>query len=203
MQKVKYTIYNITAMPHDIDDDIIHFEFDVDVTEPERFTFSYFYPFNYLLKYIKETDFAFYKFITETRNSLDMWGPAETQTVQALGEEGIKQLYKALEECFDKNEYIAKDFAYFKRLSHPTPKQTQEYKKKFEVLSEGVPAIKESTNKSRQFCNQVQKNLRDIAFNVYPEIADLPSEKLIEFKRLFVNEILQIKERLETFLYTK
>lgn len=198
MKKFKCKVYNIKATPHDVDDDIINFEFDVDVSEPEKFSFSYFYPFDKLMGYIEKSNPRFYKYIESTRDNLDLWGPAETQTVNALGEEEISQLHTALMECVEK--FIYKDLAFYKRLTRTDHQQRDRYKQKLEKFSEMEKEIKQSANKSRRFCQQVERAIRDTAVNIYPEIAELPAEKLLKFKHLFVNEILQMDNKIEKLL---
>ena len=73
----------------------------------------------------------------------------------------------------------------------------------FSKLSEESSAFRNSQKDYRDFCESVTRAVREISLRVYPQIADLEPEKLKEFQNLFVNEILEMHERIDKFLFAK
>ncbi|MGE0636056.1 MAG: hypothetical protein AB7G44_16115 [Bacteroidia bacterium] len=202
---MKYTIRNISHGPHDMDDDVVFFEFEVHFTEPETIQINYFYDFGRLLRTLQTTQPDFYNYYKKTHSGLDKWGPAETQTLEAMGDEAIKQVYQFLEDYLLTCDWIPTLLEREKQFRNLTPDQLQKQQEAAVKVSEKLsalasPEMKRATNRDRLFCEQASRKMRDVALEVYPEIANLEAEELKEFKHLFTREIMSMQERLEKLL---
>jgi len=188
-----------------MDDDIIYFYFEIHFTEPEQLNVKFFEDLSTVVRWTYDTHRDFYDYYTKTHSSLDLWGPAEPQTLEAIGEEAVKQLYVYLDEYMQSRPWIDKVFEQEKNLSRMSTgeqvKHQQQAAQVFNKLSEGVGDMKRATHRDRKFCQTAQQKLRETAFEVYPEIANLEPEQLKEFKHFFTNEILSMSRRLEKMVY--
>ncbi|MEO6830642.1 MAG: hypothetical protein ABI378_00425 [Chitinophagaceae bacterium] len=201
---MKYTIENIHHKPHDLDADVVFFDFEIHFEEPEVAAIPYFLDMSTLKKYLRATQPAFYKFYEDTRNSLDLFGPAEMQTLEALGEEGLNQLYDYLEEYLMTCDWVPKMFADAKaQRDRPVKEQYEAQEKVEEIfadLSDAASGMVDSTARSRQFCNEATRILRETALRIYPEIAELEPVVIKEFKDFFVGDVLRMAKRIEEML---
>ncbi|MEO6833512.1 MAG: hypothetical protein ABI169_14995 [Chitinophagaceae bacterium] len=201
---MKYTIENIHHKPHDLDADVVFFSYEIHFEEPEVATSPYFLDMSTLKKYLRATQPAFYKFYEDTRNSLDLFGPAEMQTLEAMGEEGLNQLYSYLEEYLMTCDWVPKMFADAKVRRDGSAKDYQAAQEKVEEifadLSDAASGMLASTARSRQFCNEATRVLRETALRIYPEIAELEPEAIKEFKDFFVKDVRRMAERIDEML---
>ena len=205
---MKYSIHNISHRPHDLDDDFIYFYYDIHFTEPETFVIkNYFCSFSELLHYLKEKHPAFHQFVKDTRSSIDAWGPAEDRTMEAMGEEGIRQLYALLEKYLLECDWMEKVYQHTKQQRNQPPRvrqlTQQQAAAKVAELSEFGPAMKKSQSRYYKFCETAEKKIRETAMEVYPEITELESEQLMEFKYLFVRDIQAMQESIIELLSGK
>ena len=69
-----YSIQNIRHIPHDLDDEVIFFEFQFYKSEPEKIVIDYTYPLSKFLKWLKIEKPDFYKFWETSRKSTGVWG---------------------------------------------------------------------------------------------------------------------------------
>jgi len=203
---MKYTLRNISYKPHDLDDDIAYFHFDIHFTEPEEMQIeNYFYPFDMLLEWLKENKFPFYNYIETTRQSLDAWGPCEVRTMEALGDEAIGQLYDCLRLHLQSSDWIKHAFEHQKKQSAQPLKEQEKTQRRAQKMvndfSLSEKEMKREQNQYYRFCETVEKQIRQTAIEVYPQIADLPAEKLKEFKHFFVSEIQQMHSNLYKFVH--
>ena len=202
---MKYTIQNISHHPSDFDDDSIDFQYAIHFTEQEEMLIAhYFYSFRRLLPYLEEKHPAFYKYYKDTRSSLDIWGPGEKRTIDAMGEEIMQNIYGYLEEyllCCDWMEGLF----YHQKKMRSEPLQQQKIQEEatvaFKDLSQGVPDMKRAQSRYVRFCETVEKKIRQTALEVYPEIADLESEQLKEMKHLFARDIQSMQEKISKLLW--
>jgi hypothetical protein len=205
---MKYTISNLHSKTSDLDDDVVEFVYDIYFTEPdEMFVSNYHLFYRELMYHLKEAHPDFHKYLEDVRRSVDGWGPCERRTMEALGEEGLVQLYKYAEEYLYNGFNMQAIFDQHKKWTSGTVQEQvqrqQEAEKVFNDLSQLVPAARESTNRYRQFCEDATKALRTITLDIFPEVADMDAEKLKEFKYIYVNEILSMTDTLEKFLLDK
>jgi hypothetical protein len=202
---MKYTIRNISHGPHDMDEDQVFFEFEVHFSEPEKIQVNYFYDFGRLLRTLEHTQPDFYTYYKKTRSSLDKWGPAEVQTLEAMGPEAINQVYQFLEDYLLTCDWVPTLLEREKQIRNMTPdqqKQQQEAAAKVvEKLSAlASPDMKKAINRDRLFCEQASRKMRDIALDIYPEIANLEAEELKEFKHIFTYEIMSMSDHVQKLL---
>lgn len=203
---MKYTIHNIYHKIDDFDDDAIRMRFDIHFTEPEEMLVTdYFFGLDRLLYFIKDKHPEYYDYYSKTRRSIDTWGPAERQTLEAMGEEATTQLYGYLEEYLLTCDWMGGLFEQQKNLSSMSTQQQEKQQegaaKIVKTLSEGFGGMKEDTRRSRQFCNNANKQLREIALAAYPQIANLAPEKLKAFQYFFVDDILSMSRKLDKLMY--
>lgn len=197
----KYSIENISPEPEDIDDEIIFFNFDVCYTAPTEETISGFIPFHRLKEYLRQRQPSLYDFIESTRTSLDLWGPAEASTLEAMGEEAMAQLQEHLLAYMEETNYAQLHYEWWQNLQKPRSSE-----RTHEIATDLGSLIEESRDtmkRSRAFCQKAERSVREIAIEIYPEIADLDPEKLLKFKNLFVNQIVEMQERIHTLLNNK
>ena len=67
-------------------------------------------------------------------------------------------------------------------------------------LDEKLPDFRTAQNRYFKFCETVEKQIRQTAAEVYPELVDGDAEQLQEFKYLFVRDIQAMHERIEKML---
>ena len=131
-------------------------------------------------------------------------GDAEKSTIEAIGDEALNQLYFFFETHIRSLTYINKIFEKEKkRRNQPIEdleKEINDAKEIFESLSDSGNGMNERMKLYRKFCQTVEKNIRNIAFEVYPEIADLEADKILEFETIFVRDIQSMHEKLENLL---
>jgi hypothetical protein len=202
---MKYTIRNISHGPHDMDDDVVFFEFEVHFTQPEIMQVNYFYDLGKLLRTLQHTQPDFYTYYKKTRSSLDKWGPAEVQTLEAMGPEAINQVYQFLEDYLLTCDWVPTLLEREKQILNMTPDQQKQQQETAAKVAEKLsalasPEMKRATNRDRLFCEQASRKMRDVALEVYPEITNLEAEELKEFKHLFTREIMSMQEHLEKLL---
>jgi hypothetical protein len=205
---MKYTISNLHYTVSDIDDDVIEFNYDVHITEPEEmFIDDYYLHYSYFIEHLKSKHPEFYKYIDGVRSGVDGWGPCERRMMEALEEEAAKQLFTYVEEYLLTDFDMQAVYDWHKKWSSGTIEQQiekqQQAEKAYNDLSSYVPAARRSTNRYRNFCEDATKALRTITLDVFPEVADMDAEKLKEFKYLYVNEIISMTDTLEKFLSGK
>src|SRR3989442_15786080 len=96
---MKYTISNLHYTVSDMDDDVINFNYDVHITEPEEmFIEDYYLHYSFFTEHLKNKHPEFYKYIDSVRDGIDGWGPCERRMMEALEEESVKQLFAYVEE---------------------------------------------------------------------------------------------------------
>jgi hypothetical protein len=205
---MKYTISNLHSETSDLDDDVVEFYYDIHFTEPEEmFVNNYFLLYSQFMHHLEKAHPDFYKYINDVRRSVDGWGPCERRTMEALEEEGLSQLYKYVEEYLLSDYDMQGVFDQYKKWASGTVQEQaqrqQQAEKAFNDLSKLVPAARESTNRYRKFCEEMTKAARNVSIEVFPEIQDMDSEKLKEFKYLYVNSILNMSDEIEKFLAGK
>ncbi|MEP7171771.1 MAG: hypothetical protein ABI855_20525 [Bacteroidota bacterium] len=203
---LRYKILNIRHEPHDLDDDVIYFYYDIHFSEPEELIVeNYFLPYNCLLDFIKEKYPDFYQYINSVRKSIDGFGPCERRTMEAMGDDAVTRLYSCLEEYLLTAEWMEKVFLNEKELQNNPPEEQLKLQenaaKAFSKLSEGSSSLRDYQKRYRDFCESVTKAVREISLKVYPEIADLEPEQLKEFQYLFVREIQAMHERIDKLLF--
>ncbi|HLG33903.1 MAG TPA: hypothetical protein VI757_03400 [Bacteroidia bacterium] len=197
-----YSIHNLHHKPHDLDDDFLYFYFDIHFSEPEELLVkNYFLPLDWLLPWLEKEHPGFHKYYKDTRTGLEVWGTAEILTVEAMGEEAVQQLYAFAEEYLLACDWVQGLFTREKENRSKTPeeqrKQQQQAKKVYEELSSFGPAMKRSRSRYYRFCEAVEKRIRQMALEVYPEIANLEPAQLKEFRYLFVRDIQSMQSKLE------
>ena len=201
---MKYTIHNVQYEADSFDKDYVHIRFDVHFTEPEILKASHSVNLQYVLHYIRAHDQPLYQYFEDTRNSLDRWGPAETETLETLGGDAIERIYYYAEQYLLSCDWMPRLFEQRKQWQSYTPgKQMQHERKVTRLVSEmdkGKSEFQNSIYRNRKFCEKTSKSLRDIALEIYPEIADMKPEALKEFKHLFVSEIISMSSKLEKLM---
>jgi len=203
---MKYTIQNIIHHSSDFDDDYLDFKYDIHFTEPEEIYINhYYYSLNRLLPYLEEKHPAFYKYYTDTRSSLDIWGRGERRTIEAMGEEAMHQIYGYLEEYLLCCDWMEGLFYHQKKMQSESPQEQQknheEVSVAFKDLSEDVLDIKKIQSQYIRFCETVEKKIRQTALDVYPEIADLEPEQLKKMQHLFVGDIQSMQKKIAALLW--
>jgi hypothetical protein len=193
--------------PHDLDDDVIYFYYDIHFSEPEEVIVKNFFShYGSLLDFIEQKHPEFYQYIDSVRRSVDGYGPCERRTMEAMGEDAVSRLYACLEEYLSGADWMEKIFLHEKNLqSMPSEEQLklqENAAEAFNKLSEESSAFRDSQKQYRDFCESVTRSVREISLRVYPQIADLEPEKLKEFQNLFVREIQAMHERIDKFLFT-
>ena len=201
---MRYTIQNILHRSSDLDDHIIHFEFEVHFTEPEEMIVNYFYGYSLLSGYINKNHPEFYAYLKKVQKSIDGWGPQEHRVMEEIGEEALQQLYAYLEEYLLQADWLPKLFEREKeRLSQTEQQQIKTHRTAEKIVKE-LGAL-ESPMKTAQknylkFCETVEKQIRQTAAEVFPELVDGDAEQLEEFRYLFVRDIQSMHERIEKML---
>jgi len=202
---MQYTIQNIQHEPHDLDDEIIFFQFEVHYQSPTPLISHHSCHLENLLNYLKIKQPTFYAFWEHTRVSLELWGPAHQSTINAIGSEAIEQLYGYLVDYYKDNDYLESDYERVKANAERTVEQQitdmEKLEAKLKEIDEKHHGIKNEQNRYRQFCKQAEIKLREVSLEVYPEIAEMEPEQLRAFKHLFETEIMHIHTKLEKLLF--
>lgn len=190
---------------HDLDDDVVYFQFDVHFTEPEELVIEkYFFPYSMMASYIEQKHPDFYKYLSSVRSSIDAWGPRESRLLDEIGEEALQQLYSFTEEYLLQCPWVPKILEHEKKLrSQPMQKQQetqQQAKKVVKDLSSGKESMKTAQQKYYRFCETVEKQIRQTAAEVFPELVDGDAEQLQEFKYMFVSDIQAMHSKIEKML---
>jgi hypothetical protein len=198
---MKYTIHNICHRPHDLDDSHIYFQFDIQFTEPENLVMSYHQDYNSLSFYIQSDHPDYYAYLQKVREGIDGWGPCEDKLFDTLGEEELKQVYDYLEEYLLQVEWMPRLFEQQKEIRSMTGTKRIELQegaeKVVKELSKGATIMKSEQRRYLTFCETVEKQIRQTAAEVYPELVDGDMEQLKEFKYLFVRDIQAIHDKIE------
>ncbi|MCX6350901.1 MAG: hypothetical protein NTX03_03455 [Bacteroidetes bacterium] len=202
---MRYTIHNIRHKASSFDDDdYALFEFDVHFAEPEELWIkNYFVDFDWVHAYIKTVNPEFYDYIYKIRRGLDRWGNRAYLVLQAMEEEAIEQMYKYTVDYMATVDFLEKSFEQriALRNQHPIDTIEQQMGMQEVIRAEKKAGIEEVFSNKRyyKFCETLEKQIRELAVEVYPDILDLPADKLVEFKRLFVRDIQALHERLGKF----
>jgi len=203
---MKFTISNFHHKKDGfLGEDTITFYFDLQFTEPEPLLVpNYFLHLHMVKDYLEKAHPEFYSYLESVRKNLDHWGPCEGRTLDALEDEALKQLYAYAEEYLYQCNWMEKEYARHLEQSKQPPQVQQQHQEKviklLNKLDEGQPAIINETKRYYDFCETVERKIRDTAMKSYPEIANFDGEALKEFKYLFVRDIQSMHERLEKFL---
>jgi hypothetical protein len=200
---MKYTIENLhykTDSP--LADDLVTFIFDIRFTEPGLLTVNH-YHFSYsdALKQLRHDNTPLYGYITRVRRGLDCWGPAEPATLEAMGDEALQQLLDYVQQHLEQAGWIPALYEWQQQLNNKRDGAQQVHLEKIlDTLDATAAAVKMNNSRSNEFKNLVQRMLRKISIEVYPEIANASGEQLRTFQLLFVNDILRTEETLLRFL---
>ena len=201
---MKFTVIDIVHEPSELDDDIISFMFRLHFTEPDEMTVGYFCTMDDLLQYLEVKHPAFFDYYERTNISLDKWGPAETQTLEALGPEALDQLYEYLKEYVAQSEIPKWAYDMGLRMREVKPeeheKQAKAMQNMAQIITDGFVNIKSTTNRHRLFCELADRKMRELALEIFPEISNLHPEDLKEFRYFFVDEIEGLSERIDLLL---
>ena len=202
---MRYTIHNISHRSHPLDEHYVDFHFDVHFTEPEeRRVKNYFYGYGQLMHYLRKNYPDFAKYLESVRTSIDAWGPCEHRIMQEMGDEALEQLYQYLEEYLLQADWIPQLFEMEKiRRSQPPQQQINTQKaaeKVFTDLDSHRISMQFSQRKYYKFCETVEKQIRQTAVEVYPELMECNPEQIKEFKYLFVSEIQAMQSKIEKHL---
>ena len=200
--------YKIEHLYHKIDEEFgnndLCFYCDFVFSAPEALTISeYFIPDHLIRKYIEQHYPDFDKYIDRVLTSLDTWGPHTGLTFENLGDEGQHLYYKYAEEYLLQADWI--ESFYEQQKDNPwhqemTAAKHAELEEKLEDLGSMASDIKKSTNRSVEFKTKVQRMVRQIAMEVYPEIMDASPEQLKTFRHIFVSDVMRMEDSLEEFL---
>jgi hypothetical protein len=188
-----------------LDDDFVLFRFDIHFTSPQKIeVINCHYPFSDLLCYVREQKPALHKYISSVHKSIERWGPHEPETIDALGEDAIEQLYDCLHRYLLQCDWMEKEYEREMFIRQQTTRQQiktqQQAENVVHTLGQAFAGINLSNKKYYRFCETVEKQIRATATEVYPEIADFTPEGLNEFRYLFVSEIQAMHERLQKLL---
>ncbi len=202
---MRYTIQNISHEVHDLDDDCIYFRFDIHFTEHEELTvIKYFESFSSLFYYIRDKHPDFHAYLQSVRGSIDGWGPCEPRILEAMGEEALQQLYNYLEEFMLCTDWVPELYELEKRRRSESVQEQIKTKKGADkvVASLGMNAglMKYEQKRYYRFCETVEKQIRQTAAEVYPELVDGDAEQLKEFKHMFVRDIQSMHSRIQTMI---
>lgn len=202
---LRYTIQNIRHKACSLDDDYLDFCFDVHFTHPQKIeSKNCRYPFSGLLRYTQEQKPAINHYINSMHTSIERWGPHEPETVAALGEDAVEQLYACLHQYLLQCDWMEKEYerqVFFQKQSNLQQiRRQQQAGKIVHSLEQAFDGINTSKKRYYRFCETVEKQIRATAIEVYPEIADLTPEGLNEFRYLFVSVMQTIHERLQKLL---
>lgn len=202
--KYEFTIENYRYQSHDLDDEVVYFYFEIIYSLPEPLMRTDFVPFRKLLNHLKTIDPDFFSYISEIRSSLDLFGVREKTTLETMGEEALSQLFEHLKAYIYETKFAETSFEHYKGLLEWQETMTGEQElKQTEIvnnLMESAIGLKEYQQKYRLFCETATRRMRDTAFEIYPEIADLEPEKLRAFKYVFIDEIMRMHTYLEKLL---
>lgn len=191
---MKYTInYRLREIIPD-EGNGVHIGFDIQFIEPEELPVNDFsFPLSELIEWMEINQPTFFQYYNEVRNSLDKWGPAEAETLDAMGEEALEQLIKIAGDYLNDYNLIVMMFQEFKRrMALPGQMNEEKRKKQDETLNELVDLKKLVDEDQRRyflFCELAENRIRQSAMEIYPEIAGLSSDKLRLLKNLFAREI--------------
>jgi len=204
---MEYKILNFRIEPHDLDEEMAVFIFDIEFIKPKSIIA---YDVSLMLSFklwgkIEKINPEFYKFYNSTRNSLDGFGPSEMSTIEAIGEEAIPTWQNIIEKVLlDDTDYLQRIYDHTINYKTIEPEKDLEVRKKAQELmkewAEQELQDKEERKRSKAFCEKVLKQIRAVATEVYPEILNLEAKKLKEFKHLFKEEIEDMQSELESFL---
>ncbi len=199
-----YTIHNITHKSHALDEHYVNFYFDVQFTEPEKLEVKRtFYDYSSLSSYLREKHPDFAAYLASTRNSIEHWGPCEHLVLEAIGDEAVQQLYRYLEEYLLQADWMPKLFEQQKQWQNsPVQEQAktqQAAEKVFKDLDSHRLPMQLSQKRYYRFCETVEKQIRQTAMDVYPQLADGNAEQMKEFRYLFVSHIQAMYTTLEKF----
>jgi hypothetical protein len=199
-----YTIENYRYEAHDLDDEVVYIRFDIHFTAPETTVIDSSYPFDKFLRYLEKTQPAFATYLKKVRQGLDKWGPMEKTLLDSVGEEAIAQVYGYLELYLKETNHAPAAFEHYKKRwadnQKNAAKNNEELVELLAEMDETAKGVKEYQQRYRRFCELAQRHMRDVALEMYPEIADLEPEKLKAFKNVFVHEIIKMHERIEQLL---
>jgi hypothetical protein len=204
---MNYTIHSISHHISAFDDDAIDFKYVIHFTEPEEMQVNYHYDLSMLLNFIRDKHPAFYEYYKTTKTSIDTWGPAERQTLDAMGDEAVEQIYRHLEEYLLTCDWMGRLYEQQQQIKKMSAdqhiKHAEGAAKVVKTLSHQINPIKNETMRSRMFCNAVDKKLREIAVEIYPEITNLDPEQLKEFRYFFTNDIMSMTTKLDKLIYVQ
>jgi hypothetical protein len=200
-----YTISNISHKSHDLDEHTVYFDFDVNFIEPEpAVVVKYHYGYGQLMHYLKTAHPEFAKYLESVRSSIDGWGPCQHKVMAEIGEEAQEQLYQYLEEYLLQADWVPKLLEWHKNLLNQTPQQQekteQAAKKIVKTLGGNRQAMMLSQKRYFKFCETVERQIRQTAVEVYPELMEGSPEQIKEFKYLFVSEIQAMQSKIEKML---
>jgi hypothetical protein len=199
---MQYSITDIRFEPSDLDDEVLAIEFRVCLTEPEEVQFSSFVTLSDLLNYARQHHPAFYQYWQSTRRRTDRFGPAEAATLELAGDSAVIQLISFLKEYISIHPWMEHEYAHFKKIQalKSDPENSGALEAMASDLADSAEGVREEQQRYRQFCEQVTREVRKVATQLYPEIEEMDSEKLLEFQHLFVNEVISMERRLCEFL---
>ena len=201
---MRYTDQNISHRQDSLSERLIDFYFQIHFAEPEALVVNYFYSYSELSRFVRDQYPEFYQYIQQVEKSIDCWGPKEHLLVQEMGEEAVQQLYKCLEEYLLQADWIPKLYEQEKEIRSLSVQQqvnTQQAASKIvQHLDAQKLGLNTSENKYYKFCETVEKQIRQTAAEVYPELVDGDAGQLEEFKYLFVSDIQSMHQRIEKML---
>jgi hypothetical protein len=201
---ITYTLKNITHNKFDLDDEIIFYQFDIEITAPKYFNITYTYPLRLLLKFIEEKYNAFYTYWEATRKGLDLWGNTEASTFEAIGSAAEAELEQYLIECIEYTGIVSTLYEANKN-NLPLTEEQEEIDQRnintlFESFEDVTSGMLEYNRRYRKFCKLLDKTIHDTAFDMYPELAELEPAQMLQVKHLFVEEIIAIHTKIEHLL---
>lgn len=199
---MRYTIQNLSHTVHDLDDNIVIFHFDIHFTEPENLVVKkYFLDYSMVASYIGQKHPDFYNYLKSVHSSIDHWGPCEDKLFEEMGEEALQQLYGFAEEYLLQADWVPELYGREKKFRSETPQKKaevqQQAKKVVADLGSGKESMKAAQRKYYLFCETVEKQIRQTAAEVYPELVDGDAEQLKEFKYMFVSDIQAMYSKIE------
>lgn len=195
---MQFTIENFTWNNDGLfGEDTVSFEFEVLNDEPQPYTFPAGIQLSILLKYLPETNPELADYIKKVRSTIDGWGPKEGKLMAELGDVDFKTV---VYDLFNKKDWFMAEYERWKKLRAMPPAEHKKMTEAFKELSKHEKPLHQSTKNYYDFCESADKELHAIALLIYPEILDMPKEKVKEFKYLFTREIQNMQENLVKFI---
>jgi hypothetical protein len=201
---MKYTIHNLRHEVHDLAHDSVDFRFEIHFTEPDDVIVNQAWSYHSFCSYLHDKQPEFYKYLCSIRESIDGWGPCEDRIFEAMEEESLHQLYEYFEAYLMQADWISKALEQHLLIISAKPEQQMKIQQGAERIvaeaNENIQSLNQSHKRYLQFCETVQRQIRETATEVYPELIDGDAEQLREFKELFGSDIRSMYKRIENML---